>query len=110
MKAWVIFERLEAQSLDFVPAYRSLAAPSVRKYGGRYKTVSYANPMIEGPVLGEGPRMISIIEFDSREMAEQWYRSPEYAAAIETRVGSVVNRALIIDVNPPGYASEAGAV
>jgi uncharacterized protein (DUF1330 family) len=110
MKAWVIFERLEAQNLDFVPAYRSLAAPSVRKYGGRYKTVSYSNPIIEGPVIDEGPKMISIIEFDSREKAEQWYRSPDYAEAIKTRVGSVVNRAMIIDVNPPEYASQAGAV
>jgi uncharacterized protein (DUF1330 family) len=110
MKAWVVFERLSAQSLDFVPAYRSLAAPSVKKYGGRYKTVSYNNPIIEGPVIDEGPKMISIIEFDSRDDAERWYRSTEYAAAIKTREGSVVNRAMVVDVNPPEYASKAGAV
>jgi uncharacterized protein (DUF1330 family) len=110
MKAWVIFERLSADNLDFVPAYRSLAAPSVKQYGGRYKTVSYANPIIEGPVIDEGPKMISIIEFDSREDAERWYRSPEYAGAIKTREGCVVNRAMIVDVNPPEYASKAGAV
>ncbi|MDF2115962.1 DUF1330 domain-containing protein [Roseiarcaceae bacterium H3SJ34-1] len=110
MKAWVIFERQSAESLDFVPAYRSLAAPSVKKFGGRYITVSYDNPIVEGPVIDEGPAMISVIEFASRADAEAWYHSKDYAAAIATRVGQVVNRAMIIDVNPPEYAVQAGAI
>ena len=54
--------------------------------------------------------MISILEFDSRESAEAWYRSPEYAEAIALRKDKVLNRAMIIDAAPPAYAAEAGAV
>ena len=110
MKAWVIFERIEERNLDFVPNYRRVAAASVAKFGGRYKTLSFNNALIEGPSIGPGPNMISILEFDSRESAEAWYRSPEYAEAIALRKDKVLNRAMIIDAAPPAYAAEAGAV
>lgn len=110
MKAWVIFERIAEHNLDFVPAYRKVASASVAKFGGRYKALSFNNSIVEGPELGEGPRMISIIEFDSREIAEAWFRSPEYAEAIALRKDGVDNRTMIIDAAPPAYAAEAGAI
>jgi uncharacterized protein (DUF1330 family) len=110
MKAWVIFERIAERNLDFVPEYRKVAAASVARFGGRYRTVSFSNPIVEGPAIGEGPRMISVIEFDSREKAEAWFHSPEYAEAIVLRKAGVTNRTMIIDVSPPAYAAEAGAV
>lgn len=102
--AWVIFERLEERSLDFVPEYRKVAAASVARFGGRYQTVSFENPVIEGPDVGKGPNMISIIGFSSRKLASAWFSSPEYAQAIEIRRTGVTNRAIIIDVIPPEYA------
>ena len=102
--AWVVFERLEERNLDFVPEYRKVAAASVAKYGGRYQTVSFLNTVIEGPDIGKGPNMISIIGFRSRAQAAAWFASPEYRQAIEIRRAGVANRALIVDVIAPGYA------
>lgn len=104
--AWVIFERLQERSLDFVPEYRKVAAASVARFGGRYQTVSFKNPVIEGPDIGKGPNMISIIGFSSRTLASAWFNSPEYAEAMEIRRTGVTNRAIIIDVIPPEYALE----
>jgi uncharacterized protein (DUF1330 family) len=109
MKAWVIFERISQTRLDFVAEYRSASSESVKKYGGRYKAVSYRNPVIEGPGAAEGPKLISIIEFDSRAEAEAWYRSPEYTACIALREGQVVNRAIIIDADLPAFTGQADA-
>ncbi|QSY97891.1 DUF1330 domain-containing protein (plasmid) [Rhizobium bangladeshense] len=102
--AWVVFERLEERNLDFVPAYRRVAAASVAKFGGRYQTVSFVNPIVEGPDLGGGPNMISIIGFESRSQALAWFESPDYREAIDLRREGVTNRALVIDVIPPRYA------
>jgi uncharacterized protein (DUF1330 family) len=107
--AWVIFERLEEHSLDFVPEYRKVAAASVAKFDGRYQTVSFNNRVVEGPDIDGGPKMISIIGFKSRDLATAWFHSPEYREAIELRYGGVINRALIIDVTPPQYAARQGA-
>jgi uncharacterized protein (DUF1330 family) len=109
MKAWIIFERISETRRDFVTEYLPTSAASVKKYGGRYKAVSYHNPVIEGPGPAEGPKLISIIEFDSRAQAEAWYRSPEYTACIALREGQVVNRAIIIDVDLPAFTAQADA-
>jgi uncharacterized protein (DUF1330 family) len=109
MKAWIIFERISETRLDFQKEYRASSAASVQKYGGRYKAVSYHNPVIEGPGPAEGPKLVSIIEFDSRAQAEAWYRSPEYTACIGIREGQVVNRAIIIDADLPAFTAQAEA-
>ena len=109
MAAWVVFERLEERSLDFVPEYRKVAAASVAKFGGQYQTVSFVNPVIEGPDIGDGPKMISIIGFSSRDQAIAWFNSPDYRQAIEIRRPGVTNRALIIDVIAPEYARQSAA-
>lgn len=105
--AWVIFERYEERNLDFVPEYRQVASASVAMFGGRYKTVSFDNRIVEGPGKDSRLGLISIIEFASRGQAAAWYASPEYAAAIELRRQGVSNRAMIVDVMPPRYAAEA---
>lgn len=105
--AWIIFERLEERSLDFVPEYRKVAAASVARFGGQYQTVSFQNQVIEGPDIGEGPNMISIIGFGSRRLATAWFNSPEYNKALEIRRAGVTNRAVIIDVIPPDYAAKS---
>lgn len=108
-RAWVIFERYEDRNLDFVPEYRKISGASIIKFDGRYRTVSFDNRIVEGPGLGSGPSLISIIGFRSRTQAEAWFYSNEYAAAIELRKRGASNRVMIVDIMPPPYAFEAGA-
>ena len=108
MAAWVFFERIEEWDLAFVPEYRKIASASVAKYGGRYRALSFENEVVEGP--GSAPGMISVIEFDSREIAKRWLNSPEYAPALALRNTGVRNRVIIMDAGPPGYAKDAGAI
>ena len=108
MTVWVVFERIEEWDLSFVPQYRKIASESVAAYGGRYRALSFDNRVVEGP--GANPGMISVIEFDTRETAETWLRSPEYAPAVALRETGVRNRVIIMDAVPPQYAREAGAV
>lgn len=108
-RAWVIFERFEDRNLDFVPEYRKISGASIMKFDGQYRTVSFDNRIVEGPGLGSGPSLISIIGFRSRAQAEAWFYSNEYAAAIELRKRGASNRVMIVDITPPSYAFEAGA-
>jgi hypothetical protein len=68
MKAWVIFERIGEHNRDFVAAYRKVASAGVTKFDTRYRASSFNNLIVEGPEIGGGPRVINIIEFDSREI------------------------------------------
>lgn len=108
MPVWVVFERIAEWDLSFVPEYRRIASASVARYGGRYRALSFRNDVVEGP--GQNPGMISVIEFDSREIAEAWLNSPEYAPAVALRNTGVRNRVIIMDAVPPDYARDAGAI
>jgi uncharacterized protein (DUF1330 family) len=107
MRAWILFERLEERDLEFVELYRPAAAAGVAQLGGSYKTASFNTSVVEGS--DAGPRMIAVKEFPSRATAERWFDSDEYRIARRIRAGHLVNRTMIIDVNPPAYAVEAGA-
>ena len=89
---------------------RSIATSLRQAWPGTAVTpaLSFNNEVVEGP--GDNPRMISVIEFDSREIAKQWLNSPEYAPAVALRESGVRNRVIILDAEPPEYAREAGAV
>ncbi len=106
MPAFVIAERTETWDLSVVQEYRRLTAPTVQKHGGIYRTVSFNNQIVEGGVA-PAPDMIAVIEFPSREDAERWYHSPEYAEAIAVRQKGWKNRVMIIDANPPQYARQS---
>jgi uncharacterized protein (DUF1330 family) len=103
LPAYVIAERNEVWDLSVVQEYRRLTAPTVAKHGGLYRTVSFNNQVVEGETAAV-PDMIAVIEFPTREDAERWYRSPEYAEAIAVRQKGWKNRVMIIDANPPQYA------
>src|SRR3546814_4434767 len=68
--------------VPYTTLFRS-AASSVAEHHGKYLTVSFQNPLVEGPGPIAGPKMIAIKEFVSRQAAEQWFDSPEYKARSE---------------------------
>jgi len=82
MSVYLIFQRLELWDSSFRDEYRTLAMASMKKYGGKYLTVSRNNILLEGRGL---PDVVSILEFDSAEDAKRWYYSDDYQQAIKVR-------------------------
>ncbi|UNO42659.1 DUF1330 domain-containing protein [Streptomyces sp. MST-110588] len=94
MPAYVI---VEAEVLDekAAHAYRALAEPSIRLYGGRY--------LIQGSVPeaaeGEWPpsRVATVVEFPDMDRLRQWYSSAEYGKAKAARQGAMNLRLLFAE-------------
>ena len=77
--------------------YRLHAQESIQQHGGRY-LVRGAQPEMLG---GERePRMLIIVEFPSLEQARTWYRSAEYAAALQFRDKALSRILTLVDGVP----------
>jgi uncharacterized protein (DUF1330 family) len=72
--------------------YRTRAAASIAKYGGRSLVRGGAVESLEG---NWNPATIIVVEFPDIERARTWYRSPEYADALSVR-GEALSRNLIL--------------
>lgn len=75
--------------------YKQLAQAAIAQYGGRYLVRGGAIEMLEGKWTG-APRLV-IVEFDSVELAKQFYDSPEYRAAREARAGAADMNMLVVE-------------
>jgi uncharacterized protein (DUF1330 family) len=74
--------------------YRTRAAASIAKYGGRYLVRGGAIEPLEG---NWSPRTIIVVEFPDIERARAWYRSPEYADALEVRDEALSRNLILVD-------------
>lgn len=90
MPAYVISE-VEGRDPAAMAAYRTLAAETIARYGGRYLVRGGAAEVVEG---GPPPKTLIIVEFPSMDRAREWYKSPEYAEALKLR-GTALERRLI---------------
>ena len=63
-------------------AYGALAVPTLAAYGGKF--------VARGPsevLAGEhAHKVMVVLEFQDKDAAKRWYNSPEYQAAIPTRL------------------------
>ena len=79
--------------------YRTRAADAIHIYGGRYLARLGEVELLEG---SWNPNMIVIAEFPSLEQARAWYRSPEYAFALEAGDKALSRNLIFVDgVNQP---------
>jgi uncharacterized protein (DUF1330 family) len=74
--------------------YRSRAAESIQQYGGRYLARGGAIEKLEG---AWSPNNIIVVEFPSAERAREWYRSPEYAAALAFRDEALSRNLILVE-------------
>jgi uncharacterized protein (DUF1330 family) len=79
---------------EAVKTYRERAAASIAQYGGRYLARGGAVESLEG---SWAPRTIIVVEFASVEQARAWYRSPEYAAALEVRDEALSRNLILVE-------------
>ena len=79
--------------------YRARAADAIHTYGGRYLARLGEVQVLEGSWK---PKMIVIFEFPNLEQARAWYRSPEYAFALEMHDKALSRNLILVDgVNQP---------
>ena len=74
--------------------YRTRAAEAIYKYGGRYLARLGEVQVLEG---NWNPNMIVVVEFPSLERAREWYRSPEYALALEVHDEALSRNLILVD-------------
>jgi uncharacterized protein (DUF1330 family) len=96
MSAYVISE-LEVKDAAGFEAYRTLAAPSIAHYGGRYLVRGGAASLAEG---GPPPKNIIVVEFPSMARLREWYASPEYAEALKVRRTALDRRLIFVEGVP----------
>ena len=82
--------------------YRTRAADAIRAYGGRYLARLGEVQVLEG---SWNPEMIVVAEFPNLEQARAWYRSREYAFALEMHDKALSRNLILVDgVNQPAVA------
>jgi uncharacterized protein (DUF1330 family) len=93
MTAYVISE-VEILDHDLADSYRTLAAASIEKHGGRYLVRGGASELVEGQ---PAPKNLIIVAFPTMEFAKAWYRSPEYTAALTIRARALDRRLIFVE-------------
>jgi uncharacterized protein (DUF1330 family) len=93
MAAYVISD-VRIRDREAIEAYRSRAAASIAAHGGRYLARSGPLEVLEG---GWAPSAIIIVEFPDMERARAWYRSPEYAVALELRDQALSRNLILVE-------------
>jgi uncharacterized protein (DUF1330 family) len=79
--------------------YRTRAADVIRTNGGQYLARLGEVQVLEG---SWNPNMIVVVEFPSLEQARAWYRSTEYAFALEVHDKALSRNLILVDgVNQP---------
>jgi len=93
MSAYLISD-VTAKDAEAFQTYRTRAAASIAKYGARYLVRGGAIEPMEGSWT---PRAIIIVEFSFLEQARTWYRSPEYALALDVRDDALSRNLILVD-------------
>jgi uncharacterized protein (DUF1330 family) len=93
MSAYLISDITLRDSKTF-EVYRTRAAEAIHKYGGRYLARLGEVQVLEG---NWNPKMVVVAEFPSLERARAWYRSPEYAFALEVRDTALSRNLILVD-------------
>jgi uncharacterized protein (DUF1330 family) len=98
MSAYVISEVDDVRDPAGFEVYRSLAAKTIARYGGRYLIRGGAADLIEG---GPPPKTIIVVEFPTMQGLREWYASPEYAEALKVQQTAFDRRLIFVEGVPP---------
>jgi uncharacterized protein (DUF1330 family) len=87
-----------------VEEYRRIAKDSIKKYGGRYLSLSQNVESLEGDW---SPEVIVILEFPDADTARAWFHSPEYAPALPLAKACLSREMILVDAARPATAPAA---
>lgn len=93
MAAYLISD-VTVRDAEAFQLYRTRAADSIARHGGRYLVRGGEIEPLEG---AWDPRTIIVVEFPSLEHARAWYRSPEYASALKVRDKALTRNLILVD-------------
>jgi uncharacterized protein (DUF1330 family) len=93
MAAYVISE-VDVRDPAGFETYRTMAAPTIAQYGGRYLVRGGQASLAEG---GPSPKSIIVVEFPTMERLREWYASPEYAEALKVRQTALERRLIFVE-------------
>jgi len=74
--------------------YKTLAAQTVRAFGGKYLVRGGEAQALEGDWT---PRRLVVLEFPSVGRAREWWSSPEYRQARDIRCRCAETRMILVD-------------
>ena len=98
MSAYIISD-VTIRDAVAIETYRKRAAASIKQHGGHYVVRGGKVEVLEG---NWDPHAIIIAEFPDIERARGWYRSPEYALALEVRAEALYRNLILVE----GYTPE----
>jgi uncharacterized protein (DUF1330 family) len=85
---------VRAKDPEAFEAYRTRAAASLVRYGGRYLARGGAMQIVEGCWA---PQALVIVQFDTEAQAAAWYESAEYAEALALREQAQGRDLILVD-------------
>lgn len=86
--------QLKVKSWDWYKKYQEVTEVLVAKHDGKYLVKSARVDQLESSQ--SSPSAMVIIEFPSKENAENWYQDPDYQPMIELRQLSGVDTQLLL--------------
>ena len=93
MKHYVVVE-IDIHDPIWVPAYVENVTKLVEQRGGRYLARTSNIQRLEGE--RKVPQLMVIIEWPSKEVAENFYRSDEYAPYLRSRLSGAQNELVLV--------------
>jgi uncharacterized protein (DUF1330 family) len=93
MAAYIISD-LTVLDPEAIEIYRTRAAASIARHGGRYLARGGKIEMLEGDW---DPNLIVVVEFPDAASARAWYRSPDYAEALTVRDRALSRNLLLVE-------------
>ncbi|MDF2118878.1 DUF1330 domain-containing protein [Roseiarcaceae bacterium H3SJ34-1] len=94
-----IISDVQLKDSEAVELYRTRAAASIAKFGGRYLVRGGEIEVLEGAWW---PSAVIIAEFPDMPTARAWYRSADYATALEVRDAALTRNLILVEgVDPP---------
>lgn len=105
MAAYIIVE-VDVHNPEEYEDYKQLTPASLRPFNGKFIVRGGATETLEGDWQ---PERIVVLEFPTKEAAESWWSSDEYAPAKALRQRTAATRMILVDgyeapLNPDGKA------
>jgi uncharacterized protein (DUF1330 family) len=98
MPAYIIVQ-IDVKDPEAYEEYKTLAPPSIERYGGKYIVRGGQVESLEGSWM---PRRFVILEFPDTVAARAWWASPEYAPAKSLRQGAAGSEMILVAGLPEG--------
>jgi uncharacterized protein (DUF1330 family) len=96
MAAYIISD-LTVLDPEAIEVYRTRAAASIARHGGRYLARGGKIEVLEG---NWDPNLIVVVEFPDADRARAWYRSSDYAEALAVRDRALSRNLLLVEGVP----------